>query len=208
MAAAEGRQRFELARLDDLLGGADENPRQQRGPAWRLLMIVLRAVGIAAVVAGALFGLGILLFEVAVPYALLFAVVFALVIARDIVVGLQPPPPSAAPIRESIDAQAFAFPDRPFVAVRRWENRLEWTGHHRRVTTADQHRFVTIVIPAVAEIVDERLRLGYSVSREHHPERAEEILGPRVWQLLSITHPDQAPSPREFAAMVKELEEL
>lgn len=190
--------RRDFTSLGDLLA-RDDAYRSGRPPRWTTVLI--RSAIVAAFGAGVVYGLTILLLEVGVPYLFSFAVFFALLITRELVTSMQPLPPPAVPIRESDEAQAFELPDRPFVEVRRWENRLDWI-------IGDPERFTRVVLPAINEVVDERLRFVHSVSRENEPERAKEILGSRVWDFL---HPQQAqgsPSPRELANIVKELENL
>ncbi len=71
-------------------------------------------------------------------------------------------------------------------AVRRWEQRLEWSD-------GDPDRFARIVRPIFAELVDERLRARHGVTLESNPERARELLPQPLWQLLSDP---AAPTPR------------
>src|SRR5690606_17822610 len=142
----------------------------------------------------ALTGLGI-------TYPFLFSVFLALLILYELLGSMQPLPPPAVPIREVDDLQAYELPDRPFVEVRRWENRLDWI-------LGDTDRFVRVVLPAISRVVDDRLRYGYSIDREREPERAKEIVGPRVWRFLHPPSKAERPSPRELTTIVRELEKL
>lgn len=189
--------RHEFTSLGDLL--RDDNPGRTGRRRW--VGAVIRSVLIAAVLAGLIYGLTVVLVGVGVPFPFVFAVLFALLIGRELVASMQPLPPPAVPIREIDEAVAYELPDRPFAEVRRWENRLDWI-------VGDPERFTRVVLPAISEAVDERLRFAHSVSREHDPERAKEILGPRVWHFLHPEETNRAPSPREMVNIIRELEKL
>lgn len=85
-------------------------------------------------------------------------------------------------------------------AVRRWEQRLEWSD-------GDPDRFARTVRPVVAELVDERLRTLHGVTLESNPGRARELLAQPLWRLL--TDP-LAPTPRvqDWPAYVQALRRL
>jgi hypothetical protein len=85
-------------------------------------------------------------------------------------------------------------------AVRRWEQRLEWSD-------GDPDRFARIVRPVVAELVDERLRTRHGVTLESNPARARELLAQPLWQLL--TDPT-SPTPRvqDWPVYVQALQRL
>jgi hypothetical protein len=85
-------------------------------------------------------------------------------------------------------------------AVRRWEQRLEWSD-------GDPDRFARIVRPIMAELVDERLRARHGVTLESNPARARELLAQPLWQLLSDP---LAPTPRvqDWPVYVQALQRL
>jgi hypothetical protein len=63
------------------------------------------------------------------------------------------------------------------------------------------------VQPAVAGIVDERLRLRHAVNRNADPGRAEELCGRELWTFITV--PATRPvSPNELATVVAQLEAL
>lgn len=86
------------------------------------------------------------------------------------------------------------------VAVRRWEQRLSWSQQ-------DPEAFSRNVLPVLAELTDERLRLRHGITRASDPRRARELLGPGVWELL--TEPGRrAPRARDLTDYVETLERL
>jgi hypothetical protein len=104
------------------------------------------------------------------------------------------------------DTQTRKPPDRipdsdgVYRAVRRWGSRLDWTA-------SDTRRFAQTVQPAIASVVDERLRLAHGVMRSADPERARALCGPELWSF--ITTPAARPvRPNELAAIVAQMEAL
>ncbi len=86
------------------------------------------------------------------------------------------------------------------VAVRRWEQRLSWAQ-------SDPEAFSRNVLPVLAELTDERLRLRHGITRASDPRRARELLGDEVWTLLSepVRRPTKA---RELGDYLETLERL
>ncbi|WP_305789905.1 hypothetical protein [Symbioplanes lichenis] len=107
-----------------------------------------------------------------------------------------PAPRRSAPARSS-DAQRG---DTLQQAVRRWERQLDWSKD-------DGERFSRIVLPALVELTDERLRLRHGVTRASDPQRAREIMGEPLWQLLAGSE-RRLPKPREMASYVDALERI
>lgn len=111
---------------------------------------------------------------------------------------------STALIREDSELPAFVMPDRPFAAMRAWEERLE-------LVRGDADYFRQAVLPKLTALVEERLRLGYGIEPRKDPERARAVLGPKLTEFLyadprgSATRP---PSRSELAALATELEKL
>jgi hypothetical protein len=133
-----------------------------------------------------------------VPYGLTDALLLATAVCWRVTHAVHGPPvplplPPVAPTTE--------FPDRPFVAARRWEDRLAWT---RDDTTS----FNRTIRPLVVGVVAERLRQHHGISLEAGPpERIRALLGDPLWTF--VTRPvDRPPKPRELAALVDRLEEL
>ncbi len=187
--------------IDDLLTAGHEQDGRVAGPAehpWLALAArtVLPSAGIALA--------AYLLLRLAgrtVPFLLLLAVVLAGFVGRRITRTLVPPPTLAVPVAEEVDAPAYGHPDRPFAEARRWEERLHWIANH-----ADQ--FDRAVRPAIATVVDERLRLRYSVTRAGDPGRAREILGQRLWEFLAERPRPRALTAAELSALITEAEAL
>jgi hypothetical protein len=88
------------------------------------------------------------------------------------------------------------------LAVTRWDTRLSWVRMQ-----SDPQQFSRTIQPRLVELIDERLRLRHGVSREADPDRARALVGDPLWTLVSapVSRP---PTPREFAALVKKMEEV
>jgi hypothetical protein len=86
------------------------------------------------------------------------------------------------------------------VAVRRWEQRLSWSQ-------SDAESFSRSVLPVLAELTDERLRLRHGITRASDPRRARELLGEPVWSLLS-DNGRRRPRPQELADYLETLERI
>jgi hypothetical protein len=161
----------------------------------------LRGLAITAVASGLAYALLVLVFHAHVPYPLCFAVVLVVVLGRVLVGVFTPPPAGRALVREDISTTVYGVPDRPFADVRRWEERLD-------LMRGDRDYYERVVRPAIAAVVDERLRVGHGVTREDQPDRSRELVGARVWDLLTTTQPRRPPSPGELADVIAEVEDL
>jgi hypothetical protein len=84
--------------------------------------------------------------------------------------------------------------------VRRWEHRLSWSQ-------SDPDAFSRNVLPVLAELTDERLRLRHGITRASDPRRARELIGEPMWALLSEPG-RRAPKSRDLATYVDTLERL
>lgn len=84
-------------------------------------------------------------------------------------------------------------------AVGRWDRRLGWGE-------MDGPRFAHTVGRALGELVDERLRQRYGVTRATDPDRSRALLGERVWRLLGPL--ERAPTTREVRAALDDLERM
>ncbi|SDR72225.1 hypothetical protein [Actinopolymorpha singaporensis] len=162
---------------------------------------VLRGLAVTAVAAGVAYALLVLVFHARVPYPLCFAVVLVVVLGRQFTRAFTPPPAGRALVREDTSATVYGVPDRPFADVRRWEERLD-------LMRGDRDYYERVVRPAIAAVVDERLRVGHGVTRDEQPERSRELVGARVWDLLTTTQPRRPPSPGELADVIAEVEDL
>ncbi|MEU4339238.1 hypothetical protein AB0F59_32090 [Micromonospora lupini] len=191
------------ASIDDLLTFEEERPKQddrdERGRAGR----VFRALaGNAAVVAVLLVGLRAVGLQVSL--VILVAGVFAVSAVRRIAAALAAPPP--APSRPSSTTQYddgtwnWGARDALRTAINGWELPLDWS-------TTRPERFTGVILPRLAELADERLRLKHAVTRESDPARARALLGDRLWTFLE-SPPRRPPSPRDLAVIVAELEKI
>ena len=83
---------------------------------------------------------------------------------------------------------------------RRWEQRLDWSQ-------SDADRFSRNVLPVLAELTDERLRLRHGLTMTSDPRRARELIGEPLWRALH--EPGRRPPKRaELATLVESLERL
>ncbi|WP_020574243.1 hypothetical protein [Actinopolymorpha alba] len=162
---------------------------------------IARLLAIAMVATLALYVVFTMAIGVRVAYVLYLALVLAVMVGHQILRSVTPAPPLTALLREDTEAVAYGVPDRPFAAVRRWEDRLD-------LIRGDPEYFGRVVVPAIADVVDERLRIAHGVTRAGNPERAAELLGPRMSGFLAGGGAGRVPSATELAALIKEVEEL
>ena len=85
-------------------------------------------------------------------------------------------------------------------AINRWDDRLNWGER-------DGERFATIVLPRLADLIDERLRQRHGFTAKADPERARTILGEDVWQFMT-QRTARAASARDVASILAKVEEL
>ncbi len=192
-----------MASLDDLLGHDDDEPvltvdRRPSSARFWVRNAVLVGVAAAATL-GALRMVG-----VQVNPLLMLAAFVALRMLHHIVGGLAPPPLPGAAARRRTAADEGSWhwqgTDGLLTAVRRWEQELNRAQ-------SDAGRFSRNVLPVLAELADERLRLRHGVTRASDPQRARELLGDPLWRLLA--EPDhRPPKVRELTAHVEALEKL
>jgi hypothetical protein len=198
----------EIGGLDDLFAFADEpvvdEPVEvvERPPsrvAWVLRNLLLVAVATVVAVAG-LRSAGI-----HISLLLIVAAFVALRLLMLAVAEVAPPPvPKAASRPNSADNDGlyrWAGTDSLRAAVRRWEQRLEWSQ-------SDPDAFSRNVLPVLAELTDERLRLRHGITRASDPHRARELLGEPMWQMLTDPDPGRRPRARDVAGYVEALERL
>jgi hypothetical protein len=191
-----------IASIDDLLGH-DEEPIadevEQRPPARGWIRGMLLVVVATAATLGAL-----RMVNVQVNPLLVFAGFVALRLLQQFLADVVPPPvPQVPPRRRAADREGvytWQATDALRSAVRRWEQQLGWSQ-------SEAARFSRNVLPVLAELTDERLRLRHGITRASDPQRARQLLGEPFWQLLA--DPDRRPpKPRELAAHVEALERL
>ena len=139
---------------------------------------------------------------ISVSVLLIVAAFAALRLLLLAVSEVAPPPLPRAKGRRGEDSGDYRWAgnDTLRVAVRRWEQQLDWAQH-------DSERFSRIVQPALAELADERLRLRHGVTRASDPRRARELLGEPLWQVLDDPG-RRPPKARELSAWVDALEKI
>ena len=100
-----------------------------------------------------------------------------------------------------VEPTPFALPVRPFARARRFEERLD-------LVRGDARHFVTVVLPELGALADERLLVTRGITRASDPEAAAAALGDRLGKFLADTERTRAPSVAELAAVVDDLEAL
>jgi len=187
--------------LDELLRYEDEPPARPPSPragwVW-VATTVAYSVGLAGFIV-----LTARTLSIGLPFTVVFAVIFALLVLHRIVRAVAPQPfvTETVPPSGDDDAQRVrGAPDGAIAAAARWGTRLSWTQ-------SDPERFARTVQPMLAELADERLRQRHGVTRASDPARARELLGDPLWTFLA-TPVTRSPTPREVAAFVAQLEAL
>jgi hypothetical protein len=199
--------RERIGGLDELLSMVDEPAvEERREPAerprsrvlWATRNVLLVAVATVVTVAVLRFA------RVGVSVVVVAAAFVALRLLMLAVAEVAPPPaPMPAARRTSADTDGFyhwAGTDSLRSAVRRWEQRLEWSR-------SDPDAFARNVSPVLGELADERLRLHHGITRASDPRRARELLGEPLW--LALADPGRRPPrQRDLDAYVETLERL
>jgi hypothetical protein len=189
--------------LDDLFSGGRDEPVDQTpevavdkprsNALWLLrnglLVAAASTVTVAALRAGHL-------------HAPLILIVSAFICLRLILLAVSYVSPPPLPKRPAADAAAGAGPggDALRAAVRRWERTLD-RAH------ADPDLYSRNVLPVLAELADERLRLRHGITRATDPRRARELLGDPMWAALHDPGRRAAKS-RDIETFVDALERL
>ncbi|QOC93629.1 hypothetical protein [Micromonospora craniellae] len=191
--------------IDDLLSFEEERPVQHeplRGGWLRSVVAFLAVTAAATVVLVA----GLRAVGLRVSLVVLVAGVVTVLAVRRIVATLAPPPRSgpavARPQQDGEEDGMYNWDARDALrtAINGWELPLEWSK-------TQPERFSHLILPRIAELADERLRLKHGVTRESDPGRARALLGERLSTFLD-TPPRRTPSPRDLAAIVAELEKI
>jgi hypothetical protein len=192
--------------LDDLFGSrpveeiAEEPAELVEKPRSRLLWILRNAalVAVATVVTVA----GLRSRGISVSVLLIVAAFVALRLLMLAVSEVAPPALPRPSARRTYDEGDYrwAGTDTLRAAVRRWEQRLDWVQN-------DGDKFSRTLLPVLAELIDERLRLQHGITRSSDPQRARELLGEPLWQFLDDPG-RRAPKPRELSAYVDALEKI
>jgi len=179
-------------------------PLPDRATAGRALLAVLGAALLAAAAVFLMRQSG-----VAMPYPLALGVLLVALALRGLV---------AHAVAPRVDLTA-APPPRPTPGAA--EGGFEWSGveligspmtrWEPRLDSADgvPERFAATVRPALAAVVDERLRLRHGCTIASDPVRARRLLGEPLWLLLTGEQPpERTPTPGELAALLAAAESL
>ncbi len=165
--------------LEDLFGSREEvpvadefvaEPRQRSWIGWilrNLLLVALATVVVVAALRSADYEISVLF--VVAALAGLRLILLAVAEVRS------PPTPKRSDRRGDSDGSSGT--DSLRAAVRRWEQSLERAN-------ADEDMYSRNVLPVLAELTDERLRLRHGITRASDPRRARELLGDPLWAAL------------------------
>jgi hypothetical protein len=177
-----------MTSLDELL--AYETGEPARRASGRVGWWALRAV-VASAALGAALVVVLLVLGYELPYPTAAAGILAVLVLHRLVAGLG----VRRRVRSATDLEqepGRRGADGLAPAVHRWHVRMQ-----RKRTLQ----------PSLAELVDERLRLRHGCTRAGDPARARTLLGERLWSYLGDPGA-RTPSPRDFGAMLKTVEEL
>jgi hypothetical protein len=178
---------------------AEEAPAEERPPSragWLIRNALLVAVATVVTVAA------LRIAGTKVNLLIIIAAFVSLRLLMLAVAEVAPPPAVGAARRpgEENGAYRWAGTDSLRAAVRRWEQRLDWSQ-------SDADRFSRNVLPVLAELTDERLRLRHGITRSSDPRRARELIGEPLW--LALADPGRRPPKRQdLATLVEALERL
>jgi hypothetical protein len=190
--------------LDELFGARDEpvieepvveapvaKPRSKALWLLRNALLVAAAttVAVAALRAGGL-------------HAPLILIIAAFIGLRLILLAVSEVAPPPLPKRRGGGSGSSSGPssDALRAAVRRWERTLDRAN-------ADPDLYSRNVLPVLAELADERLRLRHGITRASDPRRARELLGDPMWEALHDPG-RRAGKARELEGLVDALERL
>lgn len=192
--------------LEELFGFTDEpaaaephaeEERPRSRAAWLIRNALLIAVATVVTVAA------LRIADTRVNILIIIAAFTALRLLMLAVAEVAPPPAVPSAARRAAEEQGeyrWTGIDSLRAAVRRWEQRLDWSQ-------SDADRFSRNVLPVLAELTDERLRLRHGITRSSDPRRARELIGDPLWRVLA--DPGLRPPKRQdLATYVEVLERL
>ena len=179
---------------------AEEVVEEERPPsrvAWVVKNLALVAVATTVTVAG------LRIADMSISILIIAAAFIALRLLMLAVAEVAPPPAIKVSARRAVEESGeyhFGATDSLRDAVRRWEMRLDWSQ-------SDGDRFSRTVLPVLAEITDERLRLRHGITRASDPRKARELIGEDLWQVLDDP-PRRPPKKADLERYVTALEQL
>ena len=169
-------------------------PKRRSRALWVLRNLALVACTTVVVVAMLRYG------GYHMPLLLVITSLVALRLILLAVYLVKPPPlPKSRNSGRGDDSRAETF-DSLRAAVRRWEKTL--TRAHN-----DPDLYTRNVLPALAELTDERLRLRHGITRATDPRRARELIGDPLWAALH-DRGRRTPKARDLESYVEVLERL
>ncbi len=191
--------------LEELFGfteepAGEERPAAERSPsrvAWLIRNTLLVAVATVVTVAG------LRIAGIRINILIIIAAFVALRLLMLAVAEVAPPPGVRAAARRTAgesDDRRWHGTDSLRASVRRWELRLDWSQ-------SDADRFSRNVLPVLAELTDERLRLRHGITRSSEPRRARELIGEPLWRVLNDPG-RRPPKQQDLATYVEALERL
>ena len=209
------RESDEVVGLDELFDpdepGEELAPARPFGPRWWVRRILV------AVAVTLLLWVVLLALRIGVPYVLVFVGILAVTVLHEVLRQV-----TADSLPSEVTGRGMAQTrDRPTgpleqlrhsvgptdglrFAIGRWEDRLLWGER-------DTGRFAGLVVPRMAELVNERLRQRHGITLASAPEQARQLTGEELWNLLhSPSNPGRGRSlgPRDVASIVAKVEEL
>jgi hypothetical protein len=179
---------------------AEEQPPEERPrsrAAWLIRNALLIAVATVVTVAG------LRIAGTRINVLIVIAAFVSLRLLMLAVAEVAPPPAVRVSSRRAVEESGdyrWTGTDSLRAAVRRWEHRLDWSK-------SDADRFSRNVLPVLAELTDERLRLRHGITRSSDPRRARDLIGEQLW--LALGDPGRRPPKREeLETYVQALERL
>lgn len=166
--------------LDDLFGAAGNAPRRREEPETvvkrRSIAVTLAGNAVIIALATVVITAGLRAAGLSISLLLLVALLIGLRLLIHAVSSVAPPP--APRLRSKIGTDAAPAADALRASVRRWERNLDRAN-------SDPELYARNVLPVLAELADERLRLRHGVTRASDPRRARELLGDDLWSVLT-----------------------
>jgi len=165
--------------LDELFGATEGRYRaEEPEPVAKRRSLTVTLVGNAVIIglAAVVIVAGLRLLGLSISLLLLVALLTGLRLLIHAVTVVAPPP--SPRLRSRIGADATPAEDALRAAVRRWERNLDRAN-------SDPDLYTRNVLPVLAELTDERLRLRHGITRASDPGRARQLLGEELWSELA-----------------------
>jgi hypothetical protein len=198
--------------LDELFEVAPAPKEKRRSRPFGRRWWVRRVIA-AVIVSGGIFVVFYVI-RVGLPFLLMVATVLAVMVVHGALALVQddplPPDVSGRGVHVTVDdnlrgsleglRHSVAPTDGARYAINRWEDRLSWGER-------DGSRFASIVLPRLADLIDERLRQRHGFTAKADPERARAVLGEDLWRFMTQVS-TRAATPRDVASIIAMVEGL